>query len=170
MKKTLYAIICYLSIALVSSAFSGAAFAEGHGAFGLWLTDKGRSRVEIKNCEPENPQSPLCGYIIWLEQPFKANGEPLRDRRNERPELRDRPILGLPILWGLRLYTSGALVGQVYNPEDGKAYYVEVSLLKANKLKVEGCLGKKMLGGINCEQRYWTRVEATQADNQTGQD
>ena len=65
MKKTLYAIICYLSIALVSSAFSGAAFAEGHGAFGLWLTDKGRSRVEIKNCEPENPAKPAFAVILF---------------------------------------------------------------------------------------------------------
>jgi len=90
---------------------------------GVWLMD-GRVAVQIFQCE-----GLMCGRIIWLRVPRDPQGLPDLDKRNPVPELQQRKLCGLTILWGLR--PSGANRwedGWFYNPEDGKTYSVKAQL------------------------------------------
>jgi len=87
-----------------------------------------------------------CGTItrIIKDKP----GEPDNDIYNKNPALRDRPILGIRLLTGLR-WEKDAWRGQVYNPEDGGTYKVFVKPASAGRLEVKGCLA------FLCRTRIW---------------
>lgn len=124
---------------------------------GLWMTEGGRSLVNIADCAPEGQQSRLlCSKIIWLKEPFNKNGELLRDKKNEQKEMRSRPILGMPVLSNLQQVQNNTWNGQVYNPEDGKTYRAQVVAETDKTLVVKGCA--KVLFNWICKSRTWERV------------
>lgn len=90
---------------------------------GVWLMD-GRVAVQIFECELM-----MCGRIVWLRVPRDAQGLLNRDRNNPEPDLRQRKLCGLTILWGL--LPNGPNLwrdGWFYNPDDGKSYRVTAQL------------------------------------------
>ena len=72
------------------------------------------------------------------------------------PQLRSRPICGLPILTGLKIEGT-AWEGSVYDPHRGKTFSVEVTLKAPNTLEVHGYLGLKLMG----ETQIWSRALGT---------
>lgn len=118
--------------------------------FGTWLTKGGKSHVQIGPCQDE-----ICGKIIWLKEPLDDSGQPKLDKRNQKDALKERPILGLPMLTGFVKGSSQGHFddGTIYNPEDGNSYSSEMQLLKDGTLKVEGCVL------FFCKEQIWTRVE-----------
>lgn len=144
-----------VAAALFMLLFSGlpAAAAEIKG---LWLTTGNLSKVEVKDCD-----GLLCGSVVWLKDPVGADGQPLHDANNEDPSMRSRPIMGLPILLGLAPKGDNLWAGQVYSPEEGQTFDVELRLVKADRIEITGC----GLGGLICETRPWKRAPADQAAN-----
>ena len=118
---------------------------------GTWLTEGGKSQVRLAHCGDA-----LCGRIQWLKEPSDpATGKPKRDARNPDPGKRDRPIVGMDILLGMRPgATSDQWAGDIYNPEDGKTYQARLTLQDARTLQVKGCV----LGGLICKSQAWSRV------------
>src|SRR5882724_6686330 len=106
------ALAVFLSIGTVS--------AQDPGILGVWWTDKGKSRVEVVKCAP--PKQGLCGTIIWISEPNDKQGKPQTDKGNKNPALRNRPIIGLPLLEGWREAGPNKWKGAVYDPEDGQDY------------------------------------------------
>ena len=133
----------------VAAALMGPAFAGDPS--GTWLTEGGKSQVRLSRCG-----GALCGRILWLKEPSDPEtGKPKRDRRNADPGKRDRPLIGLDILLGMRPgETPDQWVGEVYNPEDGKTYQASVSLQDARTLQLKGCV----LGGLICKSQAWSRM------------
>ncbi|MBN9236803.1 MULTISPECIES: DUF2147 domain-containing protein [Phyllobacteriaceae] len=114
-----------------------------------WLTHDGQGVVEFAPCGNR-----LCGHIVWLKTPIDDNGAPLTDRNNPNPKLRQRPICGLSVITGLAQDGSGGWDdGQIYDPKEGSAYDVALSLTGPDKLIVTGYLGVKALG----QQFTWRR-------------
>ena len=133
-----------LALALVSIA--GAALA---GPEGTWLTEGGKSHVEIRLCGEE-----LCGRIVWLREPHNEDGSVKLDTNNKDEALRSRGILGLELLSGFAAGGEGPWEGgRIYNPENGKTYRSNLRLKNADTLRVSGCVF------IFCETQVWTRVE-----------
>jgi uncharacterized protein (DUF2147 family) len=124
------------------------ASAQTQSILGVWWTDKNKSRVEIVNCSP--PKQGLCGTIIWLSQPNDAQGRPQTDKKNKSPNLRVRPIVGLGIFEGWRPAGRNAWKGEVYDPEEGETYNVDISLA-GDKLTLKGCVL------FVCDSETWTR-------------
>jgi len=118
---------------------------------GRWLTDGGKSQVEIRSCGET-----LCGEIVWLKEPNTEAGQPKTDERNPDEAMRDRPILGLRLLSGfVRDGTKDAWRdGKIYNPEDGKTYSATMTLEKPDRLKVRGYVGLPLFG----KSQVWSRV------------
>jgi uncharacterized protein (DUF2147 family) len=134
-------------VALASESFAA------RPELGVWYDDSGKGAVEIYICQ-ENA-SRLCGRIVWLKEPLNAEGVPKRDRYNPNAEQQNRPICGLPILWGLGLTSDGTFDGgQIYDPKTGKTYSSALKLAQADKLVVTGYLGMKMLG----KSFTWTKA------------
>ena len=119
---------------------------------GLWLTEGGKSRVEIAPCGDK-----LCGTIVWLKEPLDDAGKEKVDANNPDEALRSRKLLGLPLLNGfVRASEDGVWEnGTIYNPEDGKTYRSKMTLKDADTLKVRGYVGIPLFG----KTQIWTRVK-----------
>ena len=130
------------------------AFASAGDPSGIWLVKQEdgdrRAHVKVSRCGQT-----LCNEIIWLSKTKDKKGRPLTDLRNKNPQLRDRPILGLTVLIGMREHKDGKWYGRVYSPERGKVYKGHIAVA-ANKLKVTGC--QKVAFVPVCKTRTWTRV------------
>ena len=123
---------------------------------GEWLTQDADSKILIFKCGKNKDQ--FCGKIIWLKEPNypatdKEAGKPKHDRENPDASKRDRPIMGMFLVWGFK-YDDGEWVdGKIYNPREGKTYSCKMTLEAPNKLKVRGFIGVSLLG----KTVYWSR-------------
>jgi uncharacterized protein (DUF2147 family) len=108
---------------------------------GVWLIDK-KAAVQIFGCN-----GLLCGRILWLQSPRGPAGQLSQDKKNRNPALRQRPLCGLTMLWGLRASGPDRWEGgRFYNPEDGKTYDVSAHLKSADMLVARIYLGMPALG------------------------
>lgn len=114
---------------------------------GVWITEGGESRVEIKPCGDR-----LCGTIVWMQEPKNDDGSLKLDKENQNASLRDRPILGLDLLSDFIDKGGGKWAeGKIYNPKDGATYRSELEVIDASTLKVSGCVF------IFCQEQTWIR-------------
>ena len=123
----------YLLILLFHTQIAGAQ--SKSKILGVWNNTEKTAQIEIM--ESENG---LIGKIIWLkdEQPEE---EIFKDVVNKDTSLRDRPLMGLTILEGLK-YDKGVWKdGKIYDPESGLTYTCELQLMKKDLLEVRGFLG-----------------------------
>lgn len=136
----LVSIFSYLVLAVGASAAPVDALA------GQWRTVRHGALVEISDCGDGTP----CGALVWVED--SVSGGQLHDVRNRQPDLRERPLIGLPILWGFLPDGEGWQNGRLYNPDDGKDFRADLQLLSSTRLRVTACLGPF------CRSQIWTRI------------
>ena len=124
--------------------------AWGEGVVGTWATDGDKSHVEIAPCGLK-----FCGSIVRLKEPLDDDGKLKHDANNPNKILRDRSIIGLPLLANFVASTAGNVWedGTIYNPEDGKTYSCTLTLLDTETLKVRGYVGLPMFG----KTQIWKR-------------
>ena len=135
-----------LSVLLV--ALLGATAAHAQSADGIWLTQAGDARVKIGKCG-----GGICGHIVWLREPHDtATGQPATDSKNPNPALARRPMIGLPLFNGMQPSGPNKWSGQIYNADDGSTYASSVTVISADSLRVEGCVGAL------CGGESWTRA------------
>ena len=79
------------------------------------------------------------------------------DSYNPDPAERNHPTLGLHILRAMKPTKPGLWQGEIYNPENGKAYDSRISLASPDVLRIEGCVLGFLCGGEN-----WTRIKASE--------
>jgi len=114
---------------------------------GTWNTENNDAVVRIGDCG-----GALCATILSLREPNDPQtGRPKIDAHNTDPSKRNRPIVGIQVLTGLRPQGANKWAGQAYNPEDGKTYDIDVMLESANMLKIQGCVL------FICQTKVWTR-------------
>jgi uncharacterized protein (DUF2147 family) len=123
--------------------------AQAADAIGNWFTaDKG-SQVRIVNCG-----GGLCGTLVWLKEPNDpATGRPKTDKHNADASKQSRPLLGVPIVLGMKPNGPGQWSGEVYNAEDGKTYSGSFTLSGPNTADLKGCVL-----GFLCKSQTWTRA------------
>ncbi|MBL7542379.1 MAG: DUF2147 domain-containing protein [Bdellovibrionaceae bacterium] len=151
-KLNLFDIIVKISLILglwVSIAWSAAS------PVGIWKTvddETGhvKSLVEITESSGE-----LKGKIVKL---FRKPDED-QDPRCEKCEgdKKDKPILGLDILWGLKKDSDAKWSGgEIMDPKKGKIYSCKMEVIDdGKKLRVRGFLGFSLLG----RTQTWERQE-----------
>jgi uncharacterized protein (DUF2147 family) len=122
---------------------------------GVWATAENKSHIEVTACADD--ESKLCGKIVWLKEPLNKDGEPKTDRNNPEENLRERPILGLPLLAAFEKTEDPTVweEGKVYNPEDGEIYSCVMTLQANGTLGVRGYVGLPIFG----KSQEWTRVK-----------
>lgn len=117
---------------------------------GNWLTQAGSSRIRIADCG-----GALCGTIVWLKEPNDPDtGKPKTDKNNSDASKRNRPLLGVQIVLGMKPAGADKWTGQVYNAEDGKTYSGNLTFTGGNSLQLQGCA----LGGLICKGQTWTKA------------
>ena len=133
------------ALAMVMS-LAGPAVAEE--AAGLWSMANGKVMVKVRPCG-----GTICGTIAGLKEPIsKIDGKPKVDRENPDPALRQRPLIGLTILIGMKPAGEDTWKGAIYNPDDGNTYSATLTL-DGSKMKVKGCVA-----GILCKTNNLVRL------------
>ena len=130
--------------------------AEPSPIVGVWTTDEAKGTVEVFEREGK-----FCARIVSLAEPnYPADdkkgmgGKPRIDRENPDPKLRDRPIIGLEIMHGLKPASTNKWDGgRIYDPETGNTYSCKMTLVKTNELHLRGFLGISLIGRTTT----WTR-------------
>ena len=126
---------------------------------GVWLTEGRDAAVAIGRCGGEFSLM-VCGRIVWLQNATDESGQPRLDSRNPDPVGRSRPICGLVVMGGLTPSGPNSWAGgTVYNPQDGRIYSGDMTMLSGTTLRVRAYLGVPFFG----ETQIWTRAERTAA-------
>jgi len=151
MKEMILAQLCGLFL-IASSALG----TDADGILGLWNTPGDESSIEIFKCGDK-----YCGRIAALKEPNYTTedkvgipGQPVLDRENPNPDLRNHTLLGLQLMEGFS-YAGGNVWegGRIYNPDNGKTYRCKITLSTPNRLEVRGFIGFTLFG----RDSIWSR-------------
>jgi uncharacterized protein (DUF2147 family) len=125
--------------------------AKGHDSLtpvGRWRTQMHSALVDIRNCANHSP----CAFLAWVDQSVSQGNT--TDIRNPNPALRTRPLIGVPIVWGLRRAGQRWEGGRVYNPETGQTFRSSMRYISDSKLRVTGCWG------VLCRSEIWVKIDS----------
>lgn len=125
--------------------------AQSQSVIGRWKTiddetNKPKSVVEIYE-----KSGKIYGKVVEI---FEA------DKRNKvceecSGEDKNKPILGIIVIKGLKKDGKEYNDGQILDPKNGKLYKCYITLEGNDKLKVRGFIGVSLLG----RTQYWYRVK-----------
>ena len=129
---------------LLTFPLAGPALADLQG---IWAMSDGKVTVKVDDCGGN-----LCARIVDLKEPIsKIDGKPKVDRENPDPAKRNRPLIGLSILIGMKPTGDNFWKGAIYNPDDGKTYSATVRY-DGRSMKVKGCVA-----GVLCKTNTFVR-------------
>jgi uncharacterized protein (DUF2147 family) len=120
---------------------------------GFWTTIDDDCGIEKAVVEIVNYRGTLHGKIVSLMNPAVPN--PKCEKCSGKKK--NKPIIGLEIIWGLTQDGEEWSGGYILDPETGDEYrcYIEV-IDGGERLKVRGYLGVALLG----RTQYWQRAES----------
>ncbi|TVQ07944.1 MAG: DUF2147 domain-containing protein [Balneolaceae bacterium] len=122
---------------------------------GLWLSADKRGIIRIYEQDGK-----FYGRLVWLKEPEDDQGNTILDSKNPDPEKRDRPILGLQMVFGLEYSGGEWRNGEIYDPESGSTYSARLRLNGSDRMDLRGYIRLPMFG----RTESWTRV-GTLPDN-----
>lgn len=121
---------------------------------GLWQTISDRTGqpdglVRIVEIDGE-----YIGTVMAVFSPPAPDPQPLCEQC--KGELKNKPIVGMVILRGVRQAGDGYSAGQVLDPDEGQVYKCRITLIDGGrKLEVRGYLGIPLFG----RSQVWIRKE-----------
>ena len=145
MKSLLVMAILMLASSLVTAAGS---------PVGVWrsIDDKTKQERSIIRITEENGE--LKGVVEKIfDQPGDDPAHLCKDCKDER---KDKPIIGMAILWGLKKDGDAWAGGEILDPKNGKIYRCKITLSDNGKsLNVRGFIGISLIG----RSQTWLRQE-----------
>jgi len=140
--------------AAVLALLVGNAFADIKSPVGVWrsiddTTKKERSIIRITEVNGE-----FSGVVEKLfDQPGDDPAHLCKDCKGER---KDKPIIGMTILWGLKKDGDTWAGGEILDPHNGKTYRCKMTLSNDGKsLNVRGFIGISLFG----RSQIWLREQ-----------
>ena len=111
--------LTFIIATLAALLTAPSALAQGAAeATGIWMTQAGDARVKVRKCG-----GGICGVIVGLRAPIDpSTGRPAVDSKNPNPSLAARPMIGLPLFYGMQPSGPNKWSGQIYNADDGNSY------------------------------------------------
>lgn len=129
-----YFIILFLII--VSQLFSKDPYT------GYWEMPDGKVIIQIEKANKE-----YVGYVRWLKDLTYPKGDPMEgieqvDRKNPNSNLRNRKVINLQVVGGLKLNKQGTSLedGWIYDSWNGKKYYGSAKVIDDNTLSLKGSI------------------------------
>jgi len=139
---------------LLLSAVAGFASADVNSPTGLWKTidDKtGKERSLVRITETNGVFEGRVEKIY--DQPGDDPQHLCKECEGER---KDKPIIGMTILWGLKKDGEQYAGGEILDPKNGSIYRAKMKLLDGGKkLEVRGFIGVSLFG----RSQTWLREE-----------
>ncbi|MFZ0449176.1 MAG: DUF2147 domain-containing protein [Desulfatiglandaceae bacterium] len=141
-------VLLFAGLLLVFGVNAYAADQSGDTILGKWLTENGKSLVNVYSCGDA-----YCGRIVWLKVPLNKEGKEKVDDKNPEESKRSVKIVGLEILKGLQFKGPNKWEGgKIYDPDKGKTYKCK-AWMEGENLKFRGYIGFSLLGRTTT----WTR-------------
>jgi uncharacterized protein (DUF2147 family) len=137
-------------LAATASAAAQSAAVQTADPVGEWLVKDGSARIKVVSCPQAQNQPPTLWGVIWAE--MKAS----RDTANPDPSQKNRPMVGVPILIGMKQTQANRWDGKIYDARGGSIYDANVTLNRNDMLEVRGCVASIFCGGED-----WKRVTGT---------
>src|SRR5438128_5736874 len=101
---------------------------------GVWL-DKDGWTIRVHTCGQA-----LCAEIASTQPPLDpATGKPWTDKNNADASKRDRPLVGVQVLFDMHPNGPGKWSGRLYDSDRGKIYSGHLVELDAEPIRIEGC-------------------------------
>ncbi|BDD12970.1 signal peptidase (plasmid) [Fulvitalea axinellae] len=124
---------------------------EGPDAIiGVWETEDKDGRMEFYKCGDA-----YCGKLLWGKDIVGTDGvTSKKDTNNPDEALRNRDLVGITNLTGLRYKNGEYADGEIYDANSGKMYSCKVKLRKG-EMHMRGYIGVPLLG----QTVIWKRVK-----------
>ena len=131
--------------AAVLVLLAGNTFADTKSPVGVWRTIDDKTKKERSIIRITEVNGELKGVVEKLfDQPDDDPAHLCKECKDER---KDKPIIGMTILWGLKKDGDGWSGGEILDPKNGKIYRAKMSLSEDGKsLKVRGFIGVALIG------------------------
>lgn len=137
--------------AFITAVAAPATFAQSHPFEGFWFNEQKKTKIQVYQAA----DGAYAAKLIWFTPP---NGEDMRtkvDKRNPNEALRNRPLLGSNIVYGLRPTGKNEYEkGKAYDPSSGKTYDCKVTVHSPQKMTMRGFIGFSLIG----KSVEWVRV------------
>jgi len=132
-------------------AWIGAAWPQADTPAGLWTTFSDRTGLPESLVRIEQANGQFIGTVVQVLDPDATSP---RCERCEG-ELRNKPIVGMRILRGLRRTQGGFGEGTILDPDEGRIYACTATPLDGGRrLEIRGYVGVPLLG----RSQIWVRA------------
>lgn len=123
-------------------------------AIGVWKTIDDKTNQPASLIQIEEVNGVLEGTIIKTFP--RPNETPLVNCNLCKDELKDKPIIGLKIMSGLKQEKPGSWSGgKILDPKEGEYYKVKLATEDGKKMDVRGYIGVPLLG----RTQVWYKAE-----------
>ncbi len=120
-------------IGLAALAFAGAEPALADPS-GVWR-EKDGGTIRVYRCG-----AGMCGSILSVQPRLDpATGKPRTDKHNENAARRNRTLVGLAVLIGMRPSGAGKWSGRLYDADRGKMFPGHLIETGPRTIRIEGC-------------------------------
>lgn len=138
MKKTTFGLLLAV---LPILAFSQATFPDA--VKGLWLSENGKQKIEIY----KGSDNKYYGKVIYMAEDDPAKGTSLYDSKNPNPNLRNRRVTGINMLYNFTYSGNRVFHGIIYDPSSGSEYKCKVVLSENGRVaRIRGYIGLPIFG------------------------
>jgi len=135
-------------------AWCGLAWGQASSPVGLWQTVSDRTGQPDGLVRISEVNHELIGTVVAVFSPPAPDANPLCEMC--QGELKNKPIVGMVILHGVRRTENGLTSGQILDPDEGQVYRCRIALLDdGRKLEVRGYVGIPLFG----RTQTWIRKE-----------
>jgi uncharacterized protein (DUF2147 family) len=143
-----------LVAAMLMVMMAGAVAADPSSPAGVWKTIDDKTKKERSIIRVTEVNGEFQGVVEKIfDQPGDDPAHLCKDCKGDR---KDKPIIGMTILWGLKKQGDGWGGGEILDPKNGKIYRCKMSLAADGKsLNVRGFIGISLIG----RTQTWLREE-----------
>ncbi len=124
---------------------SAQAYGAADSPVGTWLTIDDKTKKERSVIQITEENGELSGVVEQLfDQPDDDPAHLCKECKGDR---KDKPIIGMKILWGMKKDGDAWSGGEILDPKNGKIYRCKMTLSPdGNSLNVRGFIGISLIG------------------------
>ena len=135
-------------------AWCGPAWGQASTPAGLWQTVSDRTGQPGGLVRVVEVDGEYIGTVVAVFSPPAPDPHPLCNLCEG--DLKDKPVVGMIILRGVRRSGDSYSTGRILDPDEGQVYKCRIALLdEGRKLEVRGFIGIPLLG----RSQTWSRKE-----------
>jgi uncharacterized protein (DUF2147 family) len=132
----------------------GPAWGQGSTPVGLWQTVSDRTGRPDGLVRVLEVDGEYIGTVVAVFSPAAESSNPLCEEC--KGDLKNKPIVGMTILHGVRRSQDGYSAGEILDPDEGRVYKCRIVLSEGGqKLEVRGYIGIPLFG----RSQTWIRKE-----------